>query len=497
MKPSLASKWKPSGVTWMNADKRTRGMLTNAWTAGELSWKLNPNQLGVYRELRAWEKDKDRGHLYALDISRRWGKSTLMVTMAFEDAIRNGGWRIVYCAPTNVMVKKILLPLVTILLQDCPEDLKPEYFISEQRYVFKNGSTIELVGMDVNPDRARGTFMDRGYLDECAFFDNLEYVLFSILYPQMQMRENARIIAGSTPPVSPSHYWSSEIIPAAINDNVYQKRVIDDNPMLSKEEIDTFCNAIPGGRKSVTCRREYYCEHIADSTLAIVPEWNDVEPICFKAVKPPMWRDCYVSLDPGWRDLTGVLFGYWWFEEKALVIEDEIAEPQLNSRQIAELVKEKEKLLWGGIRRRIANSLETKPQPYRRVSDNDHRLIHDLTMEHQLQFVPTQKDNIEQQVNALRVFVSRGKLFVHPRCVKLNQHLKNGVWKNLGERNKQFGSSGAFGHYDLIAALVYMLRNVDQHRNPYPQMERYVAGIKQKPTQSYGLSKPSKWRSHR
>jgi hypothetical protein len=127
MKPSLASKWKPSGVTWMNADKRTRGMLTNAWTAGELSWKLNPNQLGVYRELRAWEKDKDRGHLYALDISRRWGKSTLMVTMAFEDAIRNGGWRIVYCAPTNVMVKKILLPLVTILLQDCPEDLKPEY----------------------------------------------------------------------------------------------------------------------------------------------------------------------------------------------------------------------------------------------------------------------------------------------------------------------------------------------------------------------------------
>jgi hypothetical protein len=491
-----SSKWESTAVSWDDAPKARKALLEKAWSTGQLSWKLNPNQDGVYQALRAWEVEPAAaGRLYALDISRRWGKSFTMILMAFEDAIRNKKWRVVYCAPTHRMVQKILHPLIAQLLQDCPQHYRPEYMKSTGTYHFAHtGSVVEIVGMDVNPDSARGTGLDKAYLDECGFFENLEYILFSILYPQMQLRAHARMVAGSTPPVSPSHYWSSEIIPAAINGGWYQKRVIDDNPMLSEADISEFVNANPGGRNSITTRREYYCEHIADSSLAIIPEWLDASATCIREVKPPKWRDCYVAMDPGWRDLTAVLFGYWWFEEKTLVIEDEIAEAQQNSRQIAEAIIAKEKALWHGVKRRVNNSNETKTQPYRRVSDNDHRLIHDLTMEHRLAFVPTQKDNLEQQVNAVRIAVSKGKIVIHPRCVKLNLHLRNGVWKN--EHQNKFGHGAGFGHYDLIPALVYMLRNVEQNRNPYPPMDRYVAGIKLQGTSS-GVAKNSKWSKRR
>lgn len=488
----MSSRWKSSVVPWDQAPKATRTLLESAWRNGALSWKLNPNQETVYNAIREWEHgDANNGRMYTLDISRRWGKSFTMILMAFEDALRHKDWRVVYCAPTYRMVQEILMPLITQLLQDCPTHYRPEYFKSTGTYKFTNGSVLKLVGMDVNPDGARGTHIDRGYLDECGFFENLEYVLFSVMYPQMQMRDHARIIAGSTPPISPSHYWSAEVVPAAVINGSYQKRTIEDNPMLTAKDVDEFCNAVPGGRSSVTVRREYFCQHIADTTLSIIPEWIDVEKDCVREEKPPLWRDCYVAMDPGWRDLTAVLFGYWNFDQRFMYIEDEIAESKVNSRTIAALVMNKERELWGGLKRRSGDGL--KDQPYRRISDNDSRLIHDLSQDHQLMFVPTQKDNLELQINSLRVAVGKGQIVVHPRCTKLISHLRNGVWKNA--QQSKFAQGGdKFGHFDLIAALVYLWRNTDQHRNPYPKGEHYVAGIKQTKTNNYrGLGKPTKW----
>lgn len=484
--------WKSPVVTWENANREHRRLLEQAWGQGELSWKLNPNQFEVYKSLRAWEKTKNAGRLFALDISRRWGKSTLMLSMAFEDAIKNPGWRIPYCAPTYKMVTEILVPLINTLVADCPEHLKPKYWPSRHEVRFGNGSTVKIVGLDVNPDGARGTHIDRAYLDECGFFESLEYLLHGILYPQMQMRSHARIYAGSTPPVSPSHYWSEELVPKCRNENRCITRTIEDNPMLSAEEREEFIDAA-GGRQSVTCRREYFCHHITDDTLAIIPEFRDAEEHVVREVKPPTWRDCYVSMDPGWADRTAVLFGYWWFEQRTLVIEDELVESQKNSREIAGLVKAKEKELWANVKRHTRNDDKPRTQPYRRVSDNDHRLIHDLTMEHGLSFVPTQKDQLQQQINAVRISVQQHKVAIHPRCKVLISHLKNGVWKNADK--KKFAVEGKnFGHYDTIAALTYMRRNIDEFRNPYPPAGRYVAGIRIKVGQGSGIAKESKYR---
>jgi hypothetical protein len=494
----MPDNWESPVAPWEALSPERKRVVAQAWQTGVLEWKLNPDQRVVYRTTRKWQATPDAGRVFVWDMSRRYGKSTLELLMAFEDAIRNRRWRIPYVAPTYKMVEEILIPLIAELTQDCPPHIwsMKNYERSKTTLHFpQSGSAIKLVGLDVNPDGARGQWLDQCYGDECGFFDNFEYVLKSVLFPQMQKKTHARVVLGSTPPVSPAHYWSSVIVPEAIASGNYLKRTIEDNPMLSKRERDEFIE-LAGGRKAVACRREYFAEHIADSTLAIVPEFRDKEARLVRAVDPPRWRDCYVSLDPGWKDLTALLFGYAHFEQRKLVIEDEVAMPMANSDDIAAATKQKEAQLWGGLARYSRSSSDgTRSQPYLRVSDVKPETISDLWQHHGLLFTPTRKDNLDDQVNAVRVAVQQERIVIHPRCVKLIAQLRNAVWRN--EARKVFSNDSAFGHFDLVAALIYLWRNINWARNPYPPGDRYVAGLKQEKTAKelgFGNLGESKWK---
>jgi hypothetical protein len=174
-------------------------------------------------------------------------------------------------------------------------------------------------------------------------------------------------------------------------------------------------------------------------------------------------------MDPGWHDLVAVLFGYWHFEEAVLVVEDELAEAKLNSSKIAAQLKAKEAALWPPDKvQRIGTDGLPKAQPFRRYTDRDPRLVADLRAEHGLQFSLAKKDTPEQAVNQLRVAIADKRIWIHPRCVKLQAHLKSAIWKN--ELHRTFSwQGGVFGHFDLVAALVYFWRNVQRSRNPAPQ----------------------------
>lgn len=472
--PARREKWVNPVVPWSQATPEQRQLLTAAWGLGELQFQLTPSQVDSYHKIREWERRGD-GRVFALDISRRWGKSVLCTTLALEDAIRYPGFRVVYCAPTKEMVQNIILPLISRLTESCPPDLMPEWIKSENRFNFKNGSRIELVGLDVRPDGARGTGVDKVLLDEAGFFANLEYLLISVLWPQMLGRDHSRIIAASTPPTTPAHYWSRVVVPEAVKRAAHDRKTLDDADQYSQEEIDFFYSEMPGGRAGVTARREYGAEHIADETLAIVPEFAQAHDAIVREVEPPVWRDCYVSLDPGFHDLSAALFGYWDFTEQRLIVEDEIAAPRMNSRDLAQAIKDKERIRWGNVRRRASNgSYDSKPQPYLRISDNDPRLIADLYSDHGLLFVPTQKDNLEAQVNQVRVAIQKQQILIHPRCKTLILHLRNGTWQKIGHMFARDG--GPLGHFDTIAALVYLWRNVQKKRNPIPKIERFVCG---------------------
>jgi hypothetical protein len=464
-------KWESKVPAWGAATREQHLLLDAAWRSGDLTFLLTPSQADSHKKIRRWQQS-GMGRVFGLDISRRWGKSALITTLGLEDAIRHPGWRIVYLAPTYQQVKNITLPLISMLIQSCPPKLRPKWIKSELYFEFGNGTRLELIGLDTRPDGARGSAVDLVLLDEAAFFDQLEYLLVSVIYPQMLGRAHARVIAASTPPVTPAHYWTTDVIPDCISRKAHDKKTLDDADQYSEEEIETEYARMPGGRNGVTARREYGAEHIADESMQIVPEFGKAEASIVRVVEPPVWRDCYVALDPGYHDMSAALFGYWSFLEQTLVVEDEIIAPRLNSRDLANAIKAKEAKLWSGVvRRGGGNQVPTKPQPYLRISDNDPRLIADMRSDHGLLFIPTQRDNLVQQVDQVRVAIQEGKIAIHPRCRKLIAHLRHGVWKKIGSL---FARESDMGHFDAIAALVYLWRNVQKRRNPTPQLERFV-----------------------
>jgi hypothetical protein len=282
------------------------------------------------------------------------------------------------------------------------------------------------------------------------------------------------------------------MIPDAVKRGAHDIKTIEDADQYSPQEIEEII-AESGGRDHPTCQRELFCRHIADATLAIVPEFTGVEKDIVIEVQAPIWRDCYTSMDPGWQDLTGVLFGYWHFEMAKLVVEDEIAESQMVSGRIADEIKRKEALLWPPETcKRLKSDGTTVPQPYRRYSDRNRRLLGDLSREHNLVFIPTRSDDIEQDINQLRNAVAAKKILIHPRCVMLQQHLRNGVWKN--DRHNIFDREGkTMGHFDLISALNYMWRNVNRHRNPAPKVVAQFDSDRRERLISSADTRVSKW----
>ena len=73
-------------------------------------------------------------------------------------------------------------------------------------------------------------------------------------------------------------------------------------------------------------------------------------------------------------------------------------------------------------------------------------------------------------VNEVRVWVNSGRVIIHPRCKFLIGNLEKGVWADnaMGGRRQDFGRTKTYGHFDGIAALMYLVRNIDTSSNPIP-----------------------------
>jgi hypothetical protein len=176
----------------------------------------------------------------------------------------------------------------------------------------------------------------------------------------------------------------------------------------------------------------------------------------------------------GFAHLHAIGHGWWDFQRAKLVLWDETYLHRATTDRIADAVKTKESEHWPW----AAREREQDPDggwivdPWRqarraplRYSDTDLRLIADLCELHDLPFAPTAKDNLEAQINALRMCVKDHQIEIHPRCKQTIAHLKFGIWN---KRRTEFEEAAGFGHFDGVAMMVYMLRNAPRNVNPYP-----------------------------
>lgn len=431
------------------------------WEKGILHWKLHEAQKDLYDIFHASD-----AKTVVWGCSRRLGKSWSLITIALEQCLKFPNSIVKYVAPEQKMVRTIIKPLMREITKDCPRHLKPKWSTRDVAYIFPNGSEIQLAGTDNgNVESLRGGRAELCLVDEAGFCNDLEYTVKSILLPTMTTT-GGKIILSSTPPISADHEFVEYIKTAKLKGS-YGEKTIDDIPtsIMSKKQKDEYIEEL-GGRDSVAVRREYYVEIITDSSRAIVPEFTkEIQKKVVREWPRPPFYDCYTSLDHGVKDLTVALFAYYDFRNAKLIIEDEfvINGPEMTTKVIADGIKAKEARLW---KNPFTGELQ---KPYLRVSDNNLQLIADMSMEHGVHFVPTEKKHAEMALNSLRMLIADEKVIINPRCVTLIDHLENGLWnKARGSFERMVDKWKREHHCDAVDSVKYLVRNVNWAKNPYP-----------------------------
>lgn len=431
------------------------------WRRGELIWKLDQNQKGLYNLFY-----NSNHKIFTWLLARRSGKSHTLVVLALEQCLRHPNSIVKYAAPTKNQIKTILRPLFKKILEDCPEDIRPVLKESDFIYYFPNGSEIQLAGTDSgHAEKLRGGDSHLAFVDEAGSCSDLSDLIKSILLPTTLTTKGKVVLAG-TPSKDEDHDFHKYIEDAEARGSLVRK-TIRDNPRLTQEMTDELIKEV-GGEHTEEARRELFCELIKNSSTAVIPEFNsDLEKKIVMDWERPPYFDCYVSMDPGGSDLTGIIFGYFDYRKDKIIIEDEILFdfriPGNTIKTLTTLIDEKEKHLWT-----YPESGE-KRQGIHRVSDRNPILLSEIRAHSQnkISFTNTKKDDIDAQINNFRVLLKAEKIIINPRCVNLIRQLKNVKWKNKNTRN-EFARSPDDGHYDTVAAGIYFIRNINFRKNPYP-----------------------------
>lgn len=421
------------------------------WLRGRLSYKLHAGQMMIRRAM-----DKSPNQLFVGECARQFGKTILEATLALEKAFSKPKAKVKIGTAFHTDLLEFIIPAFDFVLEDCPEDLRPVYKSQKSKFILPhNGSEIKLIGLDRKPNGLRGTVIDLIILSEAAFINNLHYLFKSVIIPATTHRPDCRVVMLTTPPETPAHEFL-DYVQKAEYEGGYIKLTIYQNPLIDDGTIKRLMDE-SGGENSTTWKREYLCLHVTDANSAIIPEWEDkwVDDVK-KDVYYPYYHK-YAAMDLGVRDHTAVIFGYYDFLKGKLMIEDEyvINGPELTTQVLQKEIKAKEATLWG----------EGK-DAYLRVSDNNNPLLlQDLSYLHELHFVPTDKGRLEEMVNTVKMMVRTGGILVHPRCKQMVGCLKYGVWD---KRRDKFAHSNVYGHFDALAALIYLVRNLNKASNPIP-----------------------------
>jgi hypothetical protein len=384
--------------------------------------------------------------LCVFNISRRLGKSTTCSLYASEQAYRKKQ-KILYATAFLTDLENFILPIFEWVLQDCPDDLRPIWKASKKEYHFKNGSIIKLIGLDKNANSLRGNNIDILIVDEAAFVRNLGYLYRSVIIPAT-MKRKFKLIFPSTPPESPEHFWSAELIHKAKAKGTYVELTIDAISDLSETEKERLLEAV-GGRDSITAQREFYCKIIADVTRTIAAEFSREKHVREFIPDHVKWmlfgdtggvKDKTVFLEVGFDHTSG-----------KVIFKDELEfENSTPSSQIIAAVKAK----WG--------------EGMTLIMDAPGQLLIDYSSLGLPAALP-QKDDFGAGLLLLNNSFYNNTTVISPKCALLIRTLEGGL---LNKQRSDYERSESLGHCDAVAAAIYALRCVDRVTDLRPRPKR-------------------------
>lgn len=427
----------------------TTQLFTHLWKTGNLDYKLHEAQLSYSHFV-----DNSRYIKNLLHAGRGWGKTWYFLAKCFEYAIRHPNSRIVYATQSRESVQQIVLPTYKIFTLEVPEAVRPCWKTQGHCFELPNGSVIVLEGADDDHgNKLRGAYAHLVIADELGFWRHADYVINSILLPQVQ-RVDGKIFMTSTSPESTGHEFYGFVKECKEN-NTYYLQTVYDNPRVTPEKVEEYIKQSGGrdaqGKFNTNFRREYLCEAVIDETRAVIPEFSDKIHVVDGYTRPDFF-DGWVFMDLGLIDYTHVLLGYYDFEKATIVIEDEIVQNYKTTDDLAAKLKQKE--------------LELYPRrSIRRVADNELQQLTDLSITHGLHFAPAVKYNKEAALNNLRKKFQEEKIKILRKCTNLIHQLSIGIWNKMRTDYERLPGAG---HLDGIDALIYGIRSIDYNHNPVP-----------------------------
>jgi len=337
--------------------------------------------------------------------------------------------------------------------------------------VFTNGSRIRLAGTDNrNYLNLRGGAAHLILLDEAGFMADLEVGVLPTVEPMLKTT-GGKVIYASTPPENLDHDYL-DILRDHDEQGLISTYTIEDDKSVTPAELEAIINRCKG-RDSTKFKREYLCQRVAESSVQVLPELTI--QVCeqillskdayLKVQEDPLtqyWKK-YVVADWGGRDLTAILFAHYNYRNKRVIIEDHLSlvGQDLSSARIAQAIKDKASAVW-------------PEESYRKnisyICDSNNILIQsDMINVHRLNFISTTKEKLKSQmVQKVRDWFYDDRIQYAPNAEYAMKSAAAAHWAK-GDRDS-FAKSKVYGHYDHAAALVYLIRNVDDTTDPLPML---------------------------
>ncbi len=434
-------------------------------------------------------------------IGRQRGKSFTALLMALEFGMRTPNAVIRYCALTKDSAVGIVEPILSVLLEHCPKDIRPRMVstpddeedgvIQRRRLWFPtSGAELVIFGTDAQSFRkGRGPRTHLQLFDECAFYQDMLSVE-AALRPALQTTQG-RSLYLSSPPESPGHPFVTRVNAAAGTGRLV-KDTFWNNPRVNQEAIIREEASLRGQTReefiaSTYFKREYEAQIVTEETRAACPAWTDeVAKECTKEWPRPTHYDGYTGHD--WGGYTGDphagLFGYCDFKTGKLIIEAEHEKRGIDTPTLTQEWKDVETqvygerkwdgTLWGaGYFEEHSKQLPDflKPaiiqhgpsQPFVRVCDHDEQLQGDM-LKLGYALLPTEKHSKHLMVDEMNSLIRQRRIIIHPRCKRLLEQLRTTLWNKTRSEWERTPKD----HGDLIDCLVYITRNVFWHHDPFP-----------------------------
>lgn len=467
-----------------------RAAIEQAWAAPRLRYKLHPHQKRAYDDVRTMvEGKRKKRRLWRW--SRRLGKTTTSEVHAVEGCILTPGGRYVVAAPSGEHLEKFVRPAIDMITADAPPELRPVWNGRLSEYKFPDygrarGSIIALYGCDTDrkiSHMGRGPAANGIIFEEAGEIPDLKKAR-SVTAPQLlslrhQPYSGWMLFVG-TPPQSAAHYY-------AVLSRLYRQDgrelhyTIYDGHYTAKE-IDNFIEDEADGqpieeyKDSEDFRREFLAEIISDPSRKVLkfatePRLKECVERYRALGKRPSHFVAYEGMDVGWSpDWTFWLLAWWHHEKQMLVVEKELFfRNGFQPDALATEVKQAEAEVLGPARRSPYQQQWLEP---RRWSDYSPFLLQDLAAKHDLVFATTAKDDRDTAISACDRMIpgygNAGLLAINPEgCPMLIQQMEAAIW-NKGRTDFDRGAARAMGHYDGVASLVYLSRNVVKTENPFP-----------------------------